>query len=305
MTPDGHTISEFQLDVGDGHQLYVQDWGKADARTPILLLHGGPGSGLSNRYRQRFDPKKQRVIFFDQRGAGRSLPYGSLNNNTTDDLVEDIEKILDRLKLKRIVITGGSWGSCLALAYALKHPERIEALVLQGIFTGSHEEIDFLEKGRFRDFFPDVWETFLGRTPEKYRDDPSKYHLERMFGEDEAARHESARAYQELEGALLSLDDRFSPYGDDEFDIVPPLIEAHYIRNNCFLPDRHILDNAHKLKMPVWLIQGRYDAVCPPKTAYELSKRLPDAKLTWTAAGHGNDRPNYEVMRTILMQWEG
>src|SRR4051812_19735118 len=129
MTPDQHTNQELMLAVGDGHELYIQDWGNSTAKTPIINLHGGPGSGSANRYRKYFDPNKQRVIFFDQRGAGKSTPFGSLEHNTTQDLVEDIEKIAQKLELDTFVLAGGSWGSTLALAYGIAYPKRVAGMV--------------------------------------------------------------------------------------------------------------------------------------------------------------------------------
>jgi proline iminopeptidase len=303
MTPDKHTNQEFFLDVGDGHQLYVVDWGKADARLPIIFLHGGPGSGVNDRYKQRFVPEQQRLIFFDQRGAGKSLPKGSLKHNTTQDLVEDIEKLADHLGLQSFLITGGSWGSCLALAYALKYPKRIAGMVLSGIYTGSKAETAYLDNGGFRTFFPDVWETYLSRTPEEHHQNPSAFHYKQAFGKDKQAAKYSIYARAEMESALLSLDDRHTPGDFDEFEPDNMRIELHYLKHDCFMPDRYILDNAHKLKMPIWLVQGRYDMVCPPQTAYELHQKLPASQLIWTTAGHGNDRPNYDVIRTLLLQW--
>lgn len=302
MTPDKHTNQEFFLDVGDGHQLYVQDWGKEDAKYPIIFLHGGPGGGVSNKYRQRFVPEAQRIIFFDQRGCGKSLPSGTLENNTTDRLVDDIEKIALRLKLDSFILAGGSWGSTLALAYGIKYPKRVHAMVINGIFTGRKSELAWLDKGRFQTFFPDVWQQYLDRTPEEHHADPSAYHFRRALGSDENVAKESAYAYENVEGALLGLDDRYTPEDFEEYDPSPIKIEIHYLANNCFIPEAYILTNAHKLTMPVWIVQGRYDMVCPPTTAYELHQKLPNSQLIWTIAGHGNDRPNYDVNRTILLQ---
>lgn len=302
MTPDEFTNQEFFLDVGDGHQLYVHDWGNSKAKTPIIFLHGGPGSGTKDKYKSTYDPAMHRVIFFDQRGSGKSLPYGSLENNTTDYLVDDIKKIIDRLELKEVILSGGSWGSCLALAFGLKHPRHVKSMVLRGIFTGSKSEIAWISKGLFKDFFPDVWQDLLKNTPTSHQNDPFGYHEARILGDDEAAGADSAYVIGNVEGALMSLDDRFYPADRSEYDPTFVRLETHYLANNCFMPDRYILDNAHKLKMPIWLIQGRYDMVCPPTTAYELNQKLPNSQLMWTVAGHSNDRPNYDVNRTILLQ---
>ncbi len=302
MNPDQFTIGEHYIEVGDGHALYVQDWGNNRAKIPILFLHGGPGSGTRDSHKQTFDPTLQRVIFFDQRGAGKSIPKGSLEHNSTDKLIEDVETIVTHLKLNQFIITGGSWGSLLALAYTIKHPKRVKAMVLRGIFTGRKQEIAYVDGGEFKRFFPDAWQSYLDKTPKTYHKSPSKYHYERVFGEDAEAAKASAYAYAELESALLSLDDRHMPIHYEEFDPDPMRIELHYLRHGCFMPDNHIMDNAHKLTMPIWLVQGRYDMVCPPFTAYELHQKLPNSHLIWTTAGHSNDRANYDVTRTILLQ---
>jgi proline iminopeptidase len=284
MTPDAYTNQELLLDVGNGHQIYVQDWGKKDAKTPIVFLHGGPGYGLKDSHRQRFDPTKQRVIFFDQRGVGKSTPLGSIEHNTTQDLVEDIEKIAAKLQLEKFIITGGSWGSTLAFTYAITHPERVKAMVLTGIFTGTKAEIKYVDSGGYRTHFPDVWEKLLARTPAEHHDDPAKYH------------------YENMEGSLVSLDDRFMERPFEDFEAKDIRIEAHYLSRSCFIPENYIQDNANKLTMPIWIVQGRYDFVCPPQTAYDLHKNLPNSELIWTQAGHGNDRNTYEVVRSLLLQ---
>ncbi len=305
MTPDEHTIAEMFVEVGDGHSLYVHEWGNAKAALPVLFIHGGPGGGCKDRHKQGFDPTRQRVIFFDQRGSGKSLPYGSLEHNTTQHLIEDIEKISKHLKLNRFVMSGGSWGVCLALAYALTYPKRVRAIVLSGIFTGSQAEIDWLDRGGFRDFFPDVWQRYLDDTPKAHHTNPSAYHYKRTLGDDEQAAKLSAYAHSNLEAGVMSLDDRFIPEKFDDFDLAATRIEMHYLANRCFLPDESILDNVHVLKMPVWLVQGRYDFVCPPKTAYELHNRLPSSELIWTVGGHRTERENWNVMRMILLQLTG
>lgn len=303
MTPDEHTIQETFIEVGDGHTLYVQEWGNPQG-APIMFLHGGPGVAVKAKHRTALDPTQHRGIFFDQRGCGRSLPYGSLEHNTTADLVEDIEKIAQHFGLTQFVLTGGSWGSCLALAYALTYPKRVRALVLSGIFTGSQREIDYFDKGEFRANFPELWERYLAATPQSHHHSPTKYHYDRVLHGDEQAKRESAYALENMEAALLSLDERFAAGPFSEFDPVGSTIETHYLANGCFMPDRHILDNTHKLTMPVWLVQGRYDFVCPPITAHELHQKLPNSQLIYTVAGHrGGERNTHDVVRALLLQF--
>lgn len=302
MTPDQYTIQELFIDAGNGHQLYVHQWGNPKA-TPIFNLHGGPGDGSKDSHKKYFDPTQHHVIFFDQRGCGRSIPYGSLEHSTTQDLVSDIQKIADKLQLNNFVVTGASWGACLALAYAIEHPERVKALLLRGIFTGSHDEIEWLGQGRFKTFYPDVWEKYLQTVPKTHRKNPTSWHYKQALEGSEEAMRTSCHAYGSLAGAILSLDDRFTPYelGDD-YNPYPARTEIHYMANNCFMPDKHILSSAHKLTMPVWIVQGRYDMICPPDTAYQLHKATPNSKLIWTIAGHsGGDRETNSVIRALLL----
>lgn len=301
MSPDNFTLEERMLEVGSGHRLYVHRWGSKDAPEDIIFLHGGPGSGCSDRQKTLFDPTKQRVVFFDQRGSGKSQPYGSLQYNTTDDLVEDINKVSVAFGIKSFTLTGGSWGSCLALTYAIRYPAKVRRMVLRGLFTGRQSEIDFLNKGEVQRFFPEVWEQFSQSVPSEYRNDPATYHLPRILGSDPLAAKESAYAFARLEGAVVKLDDRSSIEVFEHFDPVPTTIECHYLAHACFLPEGYILKNATALTMPIQLVQGRYDFVCPPYTAYELAQKLPNASLTWTTAGHlGHDRANWEVVRALL-----
>lgn len=305
MTPDTYTRQEILLEVGDGQQLYVRDWGNPSVKQPIIFLHGGPGGSCKDRHKQLFDPERQRVIFFDQRGCGNSLPYGTLVHNTTDDLVGDIEKIADRLQLESFVLTGGSWGSCLALAYALRHPDRVAAMVIRGVFTGTRAEIDWVDKGEFRALFPDVWQNYLQTVPAQNQEDPTAYHRARALGDDTAVAKASLYAYSNLEGALLSLDDRFVASDFETFDYLSARIEMHYLAQDCFMAAGYILDNASTLTMPIWLIQGRYDMVCPPRAAYALHEVLPRSELIWTTSGHRDEREAWTVQRAILLRLSG
>lgn len=304
MTPDEFTNQELMLDVGNGHNLYVYDWGNKKAKNPIIFLHGGPGSGCKDAYKLRFDPAQHRVIFFDQRGCGKSMPYGRLEHNTTQDLVEDIEKIAEKLQLTTFVLTGSSWGSTLALMYALKYPKRIKKLIISGVFTASNSEIDWLDKGYFRIFYPEIWESFVASVPKSSQDDPTGYHAKNILGTDEAKLKTSAMLYGQLERTLMSIDERKQlPIDPEEYDPNFMRIETHYMQNNCFMPeDRYIMKNAHKLTMPVWIVQGRFDMVCPPVTAHELHQRIKGSKLIWTMASHGSDRSTYDVMSTLFLQ---
>lgn len=300
MTPDEHTIQETTIEVGDGHTLYMHEWGNPKSEQVFIFLHGGPGGSSKDRSKTVFDAAKHRVVFFDQRGCGKSLPYGSLEHNTTQDLIADITKIADHLEIKQFGLVGGSWGSCLALAYGIAEPDRVSSMVLNGIFTASPPEIKWLDNGLFRIFLPDVWERYLAATPEVHRGDPSKYHFKRIIGKDPEAAKRSAYAYESLEGGVVFLDDRFTAPNFEEYDPAGITIEVQYMANECFMPQNHILDNADRLTMPVWLVQGRYDMVCPPQTAYTLAGKLPRGELIWTTSGHAMERESWNVTRTIL-----
>lgn len=302
MNPDKHTLAEYFVDVGHGHQLYVQDWGKKTARVPIIFLHGGPGSSVQDKYKRLFHPTTQRVIFFDQRGCGKSLPYGSLEHNTTDDLVKDIETIADKLGIRTFIINGGSWGSTLALVFAIRHPKRVHALVMSGILTGTSSEINWLDKGKFAPFFPDVWQQYLDATPKSAHHDPSSYHFQRVLGNDPVAIKQSAYAYDCLEGGVIQLDDRVSLDDFETYDPAGMRLEIHYLSNKLFLPDNYVFKNATKLTMPVYMVQGRYDMVCPPITAYNLYNKLPKGHLIWTIGGHKDEHESWNIQRTILSE---
>lgn len=283
LSKDEHTIAEHQIKTTDGqHELYVQEWGNPEG-TPILFLHGGPGAGCRDKHKDVFSPKKHRVILFDQRGCGRSTPYGSLKENNTQKLIEDIELIRGKLKIDKWHLHGTSWGSTLSLIYAIAHPENIASMIIGGIWLGSKEEADWLTGGQWQTFYPDAYERF------------------RQMSKD--SKDIDFFAYSSAFIQFYRLDDRYYPLDKEKYDDKPLQIEFHYLENNMFLPKDYILDNAHKLTMPVNIVQGRYDVVTPPKYAYELHQALPESELHWTIAGHSaSDRSNYDTARALLSQ---
>ncbi|MGV9001653.1 MAG: alpha/beta fold hydrolase [Candidatus Saccharimonadaceae bacterium] len=302
MLKDVFTNQEFMFDVGDGHTLYVQDWGNKDAAVPTIFLHGGPGSQVKDRYKAAFNPKTQRVIFYDQRGCGQSSPAGSLENNTTQALIGDISKIADKLSISRFSLHGSSWGSTLSLAYAIAQPERVANLVIGGVFTGSKAETDWLDKGHFKTFYPDVWDAYVKRTPEEYQTNPSEYHFDKIINGTPEEQKLSGYAYACLESGVIQLDDRFTADDFETYDPAGIKIEMYYLSNGCFMPDRYILENTDKLTMPVYIVQGRYDMVCPPTTAYELHNKLANSKLCWTLSGHKVEHEGQNIFKTILSE---
>jgi proline iminopeptidase len=302
MTPDKFTNQEFMLDVGDGHQIYVHDWGNKDAKTPILHLHGGPGGQSKDRHKSRFDPETQRVIFHDQRSCGQSTPYGSLQNNTTQDLISDIDKIVERFELDKFVLVGGSWGSALALFYGIAQPKRVAGMVLDGVFTASQQEFDWISKGIWRIFYPDVWQRYLETVPAAERANPTEYHFKQAAAGKAKAAKKAAYNYIEMEAALIKLDDRQAPRNYDDFDPTDSLLAMHYISNGCFVENGHVLNNAAGLTMPIEIVQGRYDMLCPPQTAHRLDQALPNSRLTWTINGHLGEHEYSSVQKILLEQ---
>jgi proline iminopeptidase len=305
MTPDAHTNNEFFLDVGDGHQIYVHDWGNKDAKIPILFLHGGPGNGVDDGDKRKFDPQQERVIFFDQRGAGKSLPIGRLEHNQTQDIVEDIKKLADHLQITSFILTGGSWGSTLALCFGIAHPEYVAGMVLDGIFTATKQEHEWLELGQWQSMFPDVWEEYRAGVPTEHRSNPSAYYFQQARSADQAVTKKAAYEFLNMELSLLKLDDRLAVPDYEKFDPGAGLIEMHYLENKCFIAENYILDNASALTMPIHIIQGRYDAVCPPAAAYKLHQSLPNSTLTWTINGHVKQHEAKNILRIFIKQLTG
>lgn len=303
MNPDQYTLQELMLDVGDGHQLYVQDWGNKTAKTAIIFLHGGPGGGCSDGQKQQFDPLQHRVIFFDQRGGGKSLPMGSIEHNTTADIIEDINKIAAKFELESFVLAGRSWGSCLALCYAIAHPSKVEAIVLGGVYLGSSAQVDFDDRSdRYQSFYPEAWETLLAETPEHERHAPIPYHFKQTLSDDTVAAKRSAYIYSNFIVQMIGLDDRVRIQDFETFEPSGFKIQAYYKLNQLFIEDNYIMDHAPQLTMPIWIIQGRYDMLCTPEFAYNLHKALPNSKLLWATAGHtGSDRAVFDIAKTVFL----
>lgn len=305
MTPDEHTNQEHMLDVGDGHQLYVHDWGKPDATVPIVFVHGGPGNGCKDRDKSKFDATTQRVIFYDQRGAGKSTPTGSLKHNTSEHLVTDITHVLDELNLSQVVLVGGSWGSTLALLYAIANPNRVAGLVIDGVFTATAAEHAWLDNGEWRTFAPHQWAEYQATVPAEHQQNPTAYHFEQALGDNAEAAKKSAYAYNNMEASLVKLDEAYTAGPYDTYDPTGAIIEMHYLSNYCFVEEGYILSKASRLTMPVYIVQGRYDLVCPPLTAHMLDAALPNSKLVWTINGHVKQHEANNIVSLLLKQLTG
>lgn len=304
MNDDEYTIKSRLIDVGNGHQIYTQLWGNPKAKKPIVYTHGGPGGANNDKYKRLYNPKQHLVLFFDQRGCGQSLPYGEIKNNTLNDTICDINTIADYYGFKNFSIVGSSWSSCVALYYAIKHPNRVDNLYLDGIFTCSQTEVNHLENGGFRDYYPDAWKEFLDETPIKYHNTPGEHHLNNILGDDVKLAKKSSYTHSKLLGNIYKLDTQAinSPM-DEDYDYLPSKIYAHFNTNNYFIPDKYIINNAHKITAKTTIIQGRYDLVCPPITAYTIANRINGCNLIWTVAGH-TERATKDAKKALLANHE-
>ena len=292
------------LDMSGGHRVYVAQCGRPDG-APVIVLHGGPGGGCSPGMRRFFDPGHYRTILFDQRGCGRSTPHASVENNTTWDLVADIERIRVRLGIERWIVFGGSWGACLALIYAQTHPDRVEALVLRGVFTMTPAELHWFYGGGAGAFWPEQWRAFSQMVPREERGDLIAAYHRRLFGEDPAEQLRFARAWAGWESALAVLDPgdgRGNP--SSSYALAFARLENHYFINGGFLDgDGHILRDMHRIDaIPGHIVQGRYDMICPPHTAHALHRAWPGSDLRMVAtAGHALSEPGISAELVAIM----
>lgn len=285
-----------KLAVSDIHTLYWEDAGPING-IPVIGLHGGPGGGASPEMRRFFDPRHYRTVLFDQRGCGRSTPYSELKDNTTWDLVADIEKLREHLGIEKWVVFGGSWGSTLALAYAIKHPERVSALLLRGVFLLTKAEVRWFYQEGASFLFPDAYDRYIAPIPEDERDDLLSAFHKRLMGPRNAERIAAARAWACWEGETLSIRGpsvRPPRFDDDDFVDVFARIECHYFKNEGFFEeDGWLLKNAHVLKdIPGRIVHGRYDVVTPLSSAWALHKAWPKSDLQIIPdAGHSSLEP--------------
>ena len=284
------------IKVNDEHNIYYEQSGNPNGK-PVIFLHGGPGGGTSPKVRRYWDPSAYRIILFDQRGCGKSTPFASLNNNTTWDLVEDIEKIRKHLKIDKWQVFGGSWGSTLALSYAVKHPEKITELVLRGIFTLREKELLWFYQEGTSFLYPDVWEPYLNFIPVAERSNMMAAYYKRLTSNDEVLRNQAAKIWSIWEGSTSRLymdEELIKKSGEDEFALAFARIECHYFVNKGFYEyDGYLIDQVNKYRnIPATIVQGRYDVVCPMISAWDLHKKWPEAELKIVQdAGHSAYEP--------------
>jgi proline iminopeptidase len=294
------------LRVSPVHEIYYEESGNPKGK-PVVFLHGGPGGGTDPKMRRFFNPKRYRIVLFDQRGCGKSRPSASLVDNTTWHLVADIEAIREHLKIARWQVFGGSWGSTLALAYAQKHPQRCSELVLRGIFLLRRTELTWFyqEPLGAASMFPDLWEQYLAPLSNEERKDCMQSYYKRLTSDNRATLLEAARAWSIWEGALsyMKLNPNYvKRFGDPEFAAAFARIECHYFVNGGFLerPDQLLEDVVKIRQIPAVIVQGRYDVVCPARSAWDLHKAWPEADLRIVPdAGHAAFEPG--IARELVL----
>ncbi|MDB5317888.1 MAG: pip [Rhodospirillales bacterium] len=301
LFPDIAPFETGLLPLSSGHVMYWEQVGNPRGQ-PALFLHGGPGAGAGAVHRRFFDPHHWRVIIFDQRGAGRSRPLGELRDNTTPDLVSDIEALRRFLGIDEWLLFGGSWGSTLALAYAQAHPERVQGCVLRGVFLGRDSEVDWFLHG-LRRIFPDAWANFAEHLPPEERHDLLGNFMWRLCDPDPFVHLPAARAWSQYEGScstLMPSPETVASFSQDRTALGLARIEAHYFVHKLFLPEGGLLAHMDRIAhIPAEIVQGRYDMVCPPETAFELAAAWVKARLTIVPdAGHSALEPG---VRTALV----
>jgi proline iminopeptidase len=287
------------LDVGDGHQIYWEDWGNPEG-APIIHLHGGPGSNFKDAHKELYDPAKHHVIFHDQRGCGQSKPFASTENNTAQNLIHDMELLRAKFGFEKVHVAGGSWGSSLGLLYTIAHPDRVSSLLLWSIYLIRQSETDWVNEGHPRYNFPAEWARFIAFVPEEHRESGDKimsYYAAQMRGDNKESARKYATEWTLWEATLLSI--TYDPakieaeVTNDPNVIATALLQTHYFLNKCFVPENYILNNINKIKhIPCSVVHGRFDMCTPPIGAYDLALSYGDQlELQWVNAGHLRSDP--------------
>jgi proline iminopeptidase len=290
-------IEKGYLQVSNLHSVYYEVCGKTNDE-PILFVHGGPGAGFSEKDKRFFDFKKQKVIFFDQRGSSKSLPFGCIEENTTPDLVNDINALLEHLNIPKVNIFGGSWGTTLSLVYAIQNPYKVKSILLRGVFLANKASIEYYINGGVENQFPKIWNRFKNNVPLANQENIAKYYLDKMlYGTDKEKEFFAYEwAYYEIsifkdditENEIQSIVNEF-PYQSLS------IMEAHYLTNDCFIEDNYILKNISAIQaIPIKIIHGRNDNICPLIYAQALHQKLINSELYIENAGHSDSEPEIE-----------
>ncbi len=296
LYPETEPFAFGWLPPSQGHEIYYEECGKRNGR-PVVVLHGGPGGATNPTMRRFFDPTRWRMVLFDQRGCGRSRPNASLEDNTTWALIEDIERLREQCGVEKWTVFGGSWGSTLALAYAITHPERVAGLILRGIFLLTQKELDWFYQQGASMLFPDAWERFVAPIPAAERGNMMDAYHKRLILGDRPTQARAAAAWSQWEGDTISLrgpEARPAKFNEVEFATAFARIECHYFTNRGFFPEEGwILNNVAKIRqIPGWIVQGRFDVVTPLDAAWTLKTAWPEAQfdIVWDA-GHASTEP--------------
>ena len=289
LFPELATFRSEMLKVSEKHAIYYEECGNPEGY-PVVFLHGGPGSGCNPTQRRFFDPNFYRIILLDQRGSGRSTPLGCIEENNIDLLVSDIETLKLHLNVKDWLVFGGSWGSTLALAYAITHPRSVTGLILRGIFLSRPSELNWF-LGEVKSFYPENWEKLLAHLPKDEQSNPLQAYGSRVFSDDSKIATPAAIEWNAFESSIMSLLPRPASAPSTtpvDIEVARARVQIHYILNECFVGHRDLLTEAKALSaIPTTIIQGRYDMVCPPVSAWELKNVMPHAKFVIIAdAGH-------------------
>jgi proline iminopeptidase len=295
LYPDIEPFASGFHDVGDGHRVYWELVGNPQGK-PAVFLHGGPGAGCSTRHRRLFDPTRYKVLLFDQRGCGRSTPHACVEANTTWHLVADLERLREEVaSVERWLLFGGSWGSALALAYAQTHGGRVSQLILRGVFTLRRLELDWYYRRGASLFFPEKWARLLDGVPPDAAEDPILTFHRRLSADDQRARLAAARAWSVWEGETSTLlpSGPATGHAEEKFALAFASIENHYFVHGGWFEEGELLRNAGRLQgIEGVIVQGRYDMVCPPVTAWQLAQRWPGVELQMVEdAGHAFAEP--------------
>lgn len=295
LYPSIKSYKTHQLKVDSTHTLHIEECGNPDG-APILVLHSGPGAGCENVHKRLFDPEKYRIILFDQRGAGQSSPHACLKNNTTLHLIDDIESIREHLGIAKWFLFGNAWGTALSLLYAEEYPQHVSGMILNCIFLARKQDIDWFYKKGASAIFPDHWQEFVDYIPLKERGDLISAYAKRLNGDDELARMNAAKHWSLWQAKCASLQPHnniIEHFSDPRFAAGLACIESHYFSNNCFIEDNIILKNINKIRhLPLFIIHGRYDMICPLENAWQLHEACPASELMVVRdAGHSNREP--------------
>lgn len=284
--------AQHEFKVGDPHSLYIEETGNPEG-IPVIVLHPGPGACADSHLRRFFDPQRFRIILFDQRGCGRSTPHMEIKNNDTSALLEDIDAIRDFLNLKEFVLSGGGWGSLLALLYAQRFPHQIKALLLHQVFLGRQQDIDWFYKQGASLVYPDYWQEFTSIIPENKLANIPQFYADCLQGPNELARMSAAKSWALWQARCSSLQPHLyviDQYSDPHFALALATVESYYINNHYFIEENQVMNNVHKIRhIPTYLVHGRFDLVTPLASAWQLHQEIPASNLRIVRdAGHSD-----------------